>query len=413
MGSVPTLAPLSITGMATTKDSRLVFFLQLNQNSKTTVVVKGESNTLKQRADTEASIKWGSKIMKNVNNELVNTKILTATEIVELRRAATLFLSNLPNGQKKLQAVSDPQIVLTKLPYVDGLSDAEFRIEADVGQAGDDSTQLIKRLIHKFYKQATWIELGKIVAVDIFNGNQDRFTLNGDWANMGNVMFTGSGATMSVIGLDVFDPNSPFKNLNEKGTHAGLNILSDAARRKAYALQCVTSVGTEMQRYLRLKAVGFLRTNHFTVSLTPPSGGPPRVTQIKYDDLPGFFAPFADDFEAGLAQGAQEMRDYLRRKVMEHRPDLLAPVGSHRTAAASSAVRSPALPPPPPPLAGGRLPPPPAPLVGARLPPPPAPLVAVRLPPAPAVNPSAPPRQASQKTIPPGVLDRMRFLGWL
>src|SRR5581483_11597011 len=81
-----------------------------------------------------------------------------------------------------------------------------------------------------------WQELGKVVAVDIFNGNCDRFNIEtGKWQNYGNVMFLNAGQT-PVIGLDTFE---------------ALLILNKPARRKAFAGLCTKSVGTAMKFELK------------------------------------------------------------------------------------------------------------------------------------------------------------------
>ncbi|HTS26470.1 MAG TPA: hypothetical protein VMH81_11395 [Bryobacteraceae bacterium] len=48
----------------------------------------------------------------------------------------------------------------------------------------------IEELIPKLSSDAVWGERGKVVAVDIFNGNSDRFNIQTvAWKYQGNVMF--------------------------------------------------------------------------------------------------------------------------------------------------------------------------------------------------------------------------------
>ena len=60
-----------------------------------------------------------------------------------------------------------------KMPFVDGVSDAYF-----LNEDKNPVQSLIKRNIQKFSDDAVWLtDLGKVVAVDIFNGNNDRFDI--------------------------------------------------------------------------------------------------------------------------------------------------------------------------------------------------------------------------------------------
>ena len=99
------------------------------------------------------------------------------------------------------------------MPFVAGLSDADF-----VNDDATTSTSDIKEVLRKFLRKQVWRDLGKVVAVDLFVCNQDRFdwedfdeaTRRGvTWANRGNIMFVGA----NVIGLDA--PTSPIEEATE------------------------------------------------------------------------------------------------------------------------------------------------------------------------------------------------------
>lgn len=375
--SVPTLTPHSILGM-TGKVERPVYFLTLAGSAVPNLVVKGEAGTNNHpgMSDAEAtiSVKWSSKLMKNVNNPLVNTKIMTAPEIVEFQRAAAALLTA---GSPQRVNSTNPGGMYTwvKMPLVPGLSDAEYYDAANAVVPGN-----IKVNILKFSDDMVWAELGKVVAVDLFNGNNDRFTVDGHWQNKGNVMFLTGGAT-AVIGLDTFDPNAgAMANLATGGRFDELRILIDLARRDAFALACTGSVGNEMKRAFKTTAEVTLKGKTTFGLITQAPGGAQVVRHIKIDEMEQLFLPYAPTFAQGISTGAAQLKAYLQAKVRQYRP---APVWQ-RAAPAGAAVA---------PAPGWQRAVP----GGARA-----------VAPAPAPGAAA----APVKVVPQGILDRMAFLGW-
>jgi len=259
---------------------------------------------------------------------------------------------------------------------VAGMSDAEYYTEDN-----DLNLKAIKQNIQKFSDAAVWTDLGKVVAVDIFNGNSDRFDVStGDWVNKGNIMFLGAGHghTTAVVGLDTFDPNSGDQgNLSTGGGFDALKVLVDGGRRNTYAMNCVKSVGRQMKR--ALEAAG--NNSHIKIASQGVDGA--VIITIQFATMEDLFAGYAADFAQGIAAGADQLRTYLQNKARQYAPP--RPAGR------------------PPLMAGHRAPvPPPAPMRmgghrGAALPALPA------LPPVPV---------APVKTIPQGIRDRMTYLGW-
>jgi hypothetical protein len=414
MNTVPLIVPGSITGMAGLTD-RPVFFLKLNNSLTPNLVVKGEAtgNTAQSTDDEKSiSVKWGSKLMKNVNNALVNTKIMTLPEITVFLQAAQ---QNFAAGTKQAQFASagPTGFKWVKMPYVAGLSDADAWSKKDgkyVVLAPD-----AKKVIERFAEDRVWSELGKILAVDIFNGNSDRFDVeHGHWVNNGNVMFL-DGGTTKVIGLDTFQPGGDHSNLARAGHFDALKNMTDPMRRKAFSEAVATSVGEELEKLMKKASMG-------SVTIVIPgaaAGMPDQIRRIGLDEVSTVFLPFAPLLDAGIAAGANDLKNYLQKKVRQYRTaGGIAPPG--HGAAAAAALPPPAMPalPPPPVVPRG-------PIMGANrrapvvLPPPPPPRtpvigqnrVAPTPPPRPAMPaPPAPPVLA--KTIPQGILDRMAFLGW-
>jgi len=366
------ITPNSITGISGL-GKRPVYFLKLNGSPTPNLVVKGEVDTQSMSSkDLEISISWASKLMKNVQNSQVNSKLMDTGEIQVFKAAAAGF----DKDSREYDFVfGNFRCKWVKMPYVNGLSDADFLSEIEA-KSGDTTymtrefdMQLFKLTIVKLSEDAVWRDLGKVVAVDIFNGNNDRFNLvTGQWSNFGNIMFLTGGQTR-VIGLDTFDTNSSgtTANLSRRGgVFPELRILIDAAKRRQFATLCTTSVGT----ILRLRAVDDAGAHCIKLRPNGQNGG---TMEIPCSLLPKLFIPYTEPFEQGLAQGAMELKAYLQGKVAQYyAPAVAAAAAPHR-------------------FAGGHR----APARPAALPP--------------GVRPAA---LAPTKTVPQGILDRMKFLGW-
>ena len=323
--------PSNITGM-TCLEMRPVFFLKLNGSLVTNLVVKGEGDGAVALLDhAETSIKWGAKLMKHVNSTEVNTKIMTPPEITAFKIAGLLLIpQNMARPRLNL-ATPGPPFTWTKMPYVDGMSDAEFW-NKDLGKF--DSLPAKKNIV-KMSDDAFWTDLGKVVAVDIFNGNCDRFDIEkgkGSWVNKGNIMFMPAGGPTKVIGLDTFDPNArdfhdlnshiDFTNMQTRGEFQHLLFLTDAGERLKFAKKCVTSVGSELKK-------AFKDITRITLQTDGPQGT--VNVRIEIAQMAKLFDDYASVFDAGIAAGAALLKQHLQAKVRQYAPVRQPPrPGGHR-----------------------------------------------------------------------------------
>lgn len=349
--------------------------------------------------------------MKHVNNALVNTKIMTPAEIAEFRRAVQAIFP--PDSDQYFRATDvRARYTWVKMPMVEDLSDADF---LPPGKGID--TAVVKQNIKKLSDDAAWLDLGNVVAVDIFNGNSDRFDIeDGEWVNKGNIMFLTGGQT-KVIGLDTFDPQAQRSNLVAHGGYDELRILVEEKRRLEFARACVRSVAMKTKKELEKGGVAL-------IAFLSDSNPPERV-RILVATMDTLFDPYAEVFARGIKEGADTLKQYLQAKIRQYRIPRPAPLPPPPLMQnRPRLIPSGALPPPPPraqnpprPIPPGVLPPPPPPpnpnLVRFAqpdaVPPPPA---AAGLGPNPRlpVQPAAPP--PAGRTVPQGILDRMFRLGW-
>lgn len=339
-GTVPIITANSITTITGLR-VKPVYFISLNGQAQASLVVKGENMLNINNNDALVSMSWTSKLMKNVNSNQVNVKLMTPAEIVEFLRAGNATFA--PNSDEAYHL--GRQYNWVKMPNVAGLSDAELWPDS----SPKPEAKRIKAAIVKLMQQHIWYELGKVVAVDIFNGNNDRFNSQGDWVNKGNIMFVNN----SVIGMDTWDPagtngGNMESNLVKGGGFAELAILNDMFARHNFAVKATASVGKEMAD--ALKRAGM---NGITVKLMDNS-----ILNVDLEQIKTLFDEQVTEFKRGLYDGATQLRIYLQTKVNQY------------DVARRGAIR----------LGGGRG--------------------------------GVPVQQGPIKRVPKGVLDRMTYLGW-
>ncbi len=338
MGTIPLLAPNSIIGIHYIGGAqyRAVYRVITAAGE---MVIKAEKTGEK---DASASLKWGSKLMKNVSSADVNVKILSQNEIGEFHRAATALLPNDPD----LFGFFTSQIVWVKMPLIQDLSDSDLWQK----NLGD-----VVALYNKMNKPNFWVQLGQILAVDIFIGNIDRFALDGTPMNEGNIFFRDAGnGGHDTIGLDFFsvrdlangDSNLvKFKTTSDEGTFDYLYTLTQDGRMTGYATNVVHGLNAHLNKRNRKNAAG---------------------NAIRAD-LALDCAFYTGKLKEGIVLGATAIRSYLRGKIATYG----------------------AMPAPAPPAAGWKR-------------------AVPQPPPIPSNN-----KPVAKHKIPPGIISRMQFLGWL
>lgn len=287
----------SITSMGGLTD-RPVYFLYMNQSTKPTIVVKGETALDDQRKDTKGALLWGSKMMRNVHDERVRVKLLSSSEIAVFKAEAMKKFG----GQPQAASLSEPGLLWLKMPYVHGLENADTQ---------DKSKLQILTVVGRLTNAKFWFRMGQIVAVDIFIGNNDRFSIEGMWQNQTNVMFVVNSVDGSneALGLDTFDGDRKsqqrFVTKSGTGGYKELRILVDKQMRLDHAKKCLKSVARLIKLDLEQADPGrkgiYLRKGEQMIS-------------VDLDELADVFLEYADEFAKGIADGAIRLRQYLSEK---------------------------------------------------------------------------------------------------
>ncbi|QGZ65500.1 hypothetical protein [Paraburkholderia acidisoli] len=132
--------------------------------------------------------------------------------------------------------------------------------------------------------------LGRVVAVDLFCGNFDRFAANGDIVNVGNIMFQkDADKKYTPVGVDFFEAQGQFARMTAPLTAAQLlnwpgAILADAMRLDAFASRAVMGLNQAFQHGVSPHAM--------------PADAILDATDVQA-------------FRTGLSEGAEALRSYL------------------------------------------------------------------------------------------------------
>lgn len=237
------------------------------------MVLKAEMNTRgAPRARLAAdSARWGGELMARVSPE-AKPQMLTSGEIDTLKTIPAVFCYDQKNCDYIRDISSCGMFIFYKMKYVDNLRDAEKMINSGK----------VDKLIGKLKEEETMVQLGRIIAVDMFNGNEDRFDKDGRIVNMGNIIFQKDLATRSYkpVGLDFFEA---------QGAHSSVYGTPDA-----------TWSGNTLRDHSTIVILARKIVNN--LNALNPNG-----LQLKDYDL--------FNLNKGITEGANTLKTYLIRKT--------------------------------------------------------------------------------------------------
>lgn len=244
----------------------------------TFLVLKGEMRA-GHGATAHESVRWGGKMMKQVSPQAKAT-MLTPNELNVLLALPTTSFATTKTQQYVQELVQSNMFVFYKMPFVDNLRATDTMLQQ--GKAA----KLLAKL--KGNRNAL-LQLGRIVAVDMFIGNEDRFNMYGRIANEGNIVFQKNAVdkTYMPVGIDFFDAQKQAASVyrTPPDPWSGSVLMNDSTLRR-----------------FSKAAIGSLN-DMFRQSLPPP---------VTDNQLLPLLA--AGTFLRGMAQGREELKDYLVRK---------------------------------------------------------------------------------------------------
>lgn len=228
-----------------------------------TIVVKMESISVNATSAHRRDVRVATGLM-NLVDPSARTIVLKRDEIEQLKMYAdggnVVGQAGLAASNELKKLLADPKGVWTKMEVKQlvKLDDAlASRLQGDKADV---------RVIAAALKGTGGLEkLGQILAVDLFNGNNDRF----DWEfgggkdpdlparfkvvrNLGNVLVVcGANGTGRPIGLDSYDPNNAFKELGTALTaHDKWGGILLAANKGAERLKLAENVIFDLEMIL-------------------------------------------------------------------------------------------------------------------------------------------------------------------
>jgi len=281
------------------------------------LVVKAES-CAQGEATTQVSVHWGAKLMRHVSGG-VKVKPLTRDEFTAFKEKA---------GQDS--DFDDPANVWFKMPFLGGLTTGGMVVKG-AGRSFDiDSGEKACKVAVKMLDANRWRELGKIAAVDIFIGNNDRFDVSGSpgWVeNTGNFMYSASG---QMVGLDTFARDGAISKLdqsvanldflkplmdNNEGTRS--QFASRATESFAYKVRYAIEHDPKLEGKMEGPMSGVpvqqrKGVKYLNFAMRNPKMGGTELKAVPLADLEKIYAPFRGFFADGIAVGAKELKTYLQ-----------------------------------------------------------------------------------------------------
>ena len=228
--------PKYFTGMGDGMASRPVFLLTFHDGEK--LVVKAEGNRQGFNNGAIESLGAGGDIMGTISAD-AKSEPLDAGERLELLNIAQekrsldhYYLLDL------ILAMMGPTPVFIwhKMEFIDRLKDLEKAVENNKGG----------KIIGKLMQDGAMETLGKILAADMFLGNEDRFNRAGKIVNPGNIIFRKTANKLYVpIGLDFYEAMGECSNISKPLVQHQAwtgDVLKDKSTINIFGAACIRSL---------------------------------------------------------------------------------------------------------------------------------------------------------------------------
>lgn len=286
--------------------SRPVFLAELTNGNK--LVVKAELVNSNHEFHVQFSVRWGSKMMKQVSSDvhvhelsLVERQALASLPDSKFTDASPTTNVPVSKARQYLQelinalAAKKTMFAWFKMDFVDNLTHLQEMVEKGNGI-----------LALGILKDKDVMEkLGKIVAVDLFLNNSDRFRSDGTLGGANNIFLKQVQGGYDVVGLDFYNAGSSNANivLNPKPNPAPNqqwtgHILNNDVQLNAFATACVKGI------------------NDFFVSELPKAKTPYNSSHLLST---AFSSPI---FFRGLKNGRNDLQAYLKSKSVKILPGM-------------------------------------------------------------------------------------------
>lgn len=317
---LPVITPHSIKRIERIGD-KPIYKVYMNDGDQPTLVVKGEYKGYNDD-DGGRSAVWSSKLMAKVSDPVVKVKVLTREEL-NIVAGAVIKIDAQQNVYFK-----EGNLNWVKMSFIPSVTTADVYVDNNAynntnnNNKSNIEAERLAEVIYYLEQDICWYSLGKVTAADIFNGNNDRLTF--EWndpgnfgslqvflGNAGNIMFGRIDGFMQLIGLDAFHAsqfNSGISNLTSETATLWpiLGVLSDdfpLEQKLQFSAKCVVAVGTELFRAAKKSGVE-------QVFIGTLDGG----YALECAKLKNRFEPKRHAFCRGLEDGIDALKEYLTSK---------------------------------------------------------------------------------------------------
>lgn len=245
---LPEINPFSLTWMEPISNGHPVYKVTLNGNS---YVLKAETAA---DATSSSDVKWASKIMNNVVDRKKTTetkvRILNEHEIDVVATRYPRFFQDGANKVRLEETLGTPDSVWVLMHFQGNM------FITDDNMDGGKKQQLFSIINHGIF----WKKLGKVIAVDLFTGNNDRFDFGyydqiptGQegtfWSNKGNLFINISDLNNRVpMGMDYFFAQNAFGK-DGVGDQGFIRIMSNKVEVNKVSVLIIASIMSELTGY--------------------------------------------------------------------------------------------------------------------------------------------------------------------
>lgn len=263
-----------------------VYLLTMGDGSELVIKAESQQFQITDRIAERKKMDFGFQIAQKVASA-GNARVMDQVEVKRLARLQAAFPDPAFGWDVSLDPRYNAQTSWLLMEAASGLKNLE-----DVMGKGEGKQFLSLLMLFGLHQKDNLVALGKILAMDCFLGNSDRFIVDDSTAqdpikNLGNVFFQKqSDKSFKVVGIDPMDPNSGWAKLDqdiltvtqavsrqggrqvteEMKQWPGLILRSDK-RMRDLAKRCLRAVNDHLMEFAKLsdkeKKTWTVRGKHF------------------------------------------------------------------------------------------------------------------------------------------------------
>ena len=261
-----------------------VYLLTMGDGSELVIKAEAQSFTIDDRVAERKKMDFGFQIAAKVASA-GNARVMDQVEVKRLSQLKAAFPDPALGWDVSLDPRFNAQTSWLLMEAASGLKNLE-----DVMGKGEGKQWLSIQMLMAIHQKNNLLALGRILAMDCFLGNSDRFVVDDSKANdpiknLGNVFFQKQAdKSFKVVGIDPMDPNSGWAKVDQDiltvtqqvSQRVGISdeaknwpglILRNDRRMRELGKRCLRAVNDHLMDYAKLddrtKRTWDVRGKHF------------------------------------------------------------------------------------------------------------------------------------------------------